>query len=75
MRHFFEHVMKLNSIFMSVCHSVLQPRVSLGLLYNQSPPGVRFLNKIIFYSIGLLAPCPTPTLEDQGVSLSLGSTL
>jgi hypothetical protein len=36
---------------------------------------VRFLNKIIFYRIGLLAPCPTPILEDQGVSLSLDSTL
>jgi hypothetical protein len=38
--------------------------VSLGLLYNQSPPGVRFLNKIIFYRMGLLAPCPTPILEE-----------
>jgi hypothetical protein len=30
---------------------------------------VRFLNKIIFYRMPLLAPCPTPNLEDQGVSL------
>jgi hypothetical protein len=44
-------------------------------LYNQSPPGVRFLNKIIFYRMGLLAPYLTPILEDQGVSLSLDSTL
>jgi hypothetical protein len=35
---------------------------------------VRFLNKV-FYRRGLLAPCPTPILEDQGVSLSLDSTL
>jgi hypothetical protein len=34
----------------------------------------RFLNKIIFYRMGLLVPFPTPTLEDQGVSLSLYST-
>jgi hypothetical protein len=47
--------------------------VNLGLLYNQSPPDVRFLNKIIFYRMGLLAPCPTPILEDQGVSLGLYS--
>jgi hypothetical protein len=25
---------------------------------------VRFLNKIIFYRMGMLAPCPTPILED-----------
>jgi hypothetical protein len=48
------------------------PWVSLGLLYNQSPPGVGFLNKIIFYRMGFLAPCPTLNLED---SLSLDSTL
>jgi hypothetical protein len=41
------------------CQSALQPWVSLGLLYNQSPTGVRFLNTIIFYRMGLLAPCPT----------------
>jgi hypothetical protein len=57
------------------CQSALQPWVSLGLLYNQSPPRVRFLNKIIFNRMGLLVPCPTPILEDQGVSLSLDSTL
>jgi hypothetical protein len=57
------------------CKAVLQPWVSLDLLYNQSPPGVRFLNKIIFYKMGLLAPCPTPILEDYGVPLSLDSTL
>jgi hypothetical protein len=50
---------------MPACQSALQPWVSLGLLYNQSPPGVRFLNKIIFYRTGLLAPCPTPNLEDR----------
>jgi hypothetical protein len=55
------------------CQSALQPWVSLGLVYNQSPPGVSFLNKIIFYRMGLLAPIPT--LEDQGVCLSLDSTL
>jgi hypothetical protein len=61
---------------MPACQSALQPWLSLGLLYNQSPPpGVRFLNKIIFYRMGLLAPCPTPILEAQGVSLSLDSTL
>jgi hypothetical protein len=57
------------------CQPALQPWVSLVLLYNQSPPGVRFLNKIIFYRMGLLSQCPTPILEDQGVSLSLDSTL
>jgi hypothetical protein len=36
---------------------------------------VRFLNKIIFYTMRLLAPCPTPILEEQGVSLGLDSTL
>jgi hypothetical protein len=44
-------------ISINACQSALQPWVSLGLLYNQSPPGVRFLNKIIFYRMGLLAPC------------------
>jgi hypothetical protein len=42
------------------CQSALQPWVSFGLLYNQSPPGVRFLKKIIFYRMGLLALCATP---------------
>jgi hypothetical protein len=45
------------------CQSALQPWVSLGLLYNISPL-VRFLNKIIFYMMGLLAPCPNPILKD-----------
>jgi hypothetical protein len=36
---------------------------------------VRFLNKIIFYRMRLRAPCPTPILEDQGISLRLDSTL
>jgi hypothetical protein len=31
---------------------------------------VRFLNRMM-----LLAPCPNPNLEDQGISLSLDSTL
>jgi hypothetical protein len=57
------------------CQSALQPWVNLGLLYNQSPPGVRFVNKIVFYRMGFLALCPTPILEDEGVSLSLDSTL
>jgi hypothetical protein len=57
------------------CHSALQASVSLGLLYNESPPGVRFLNKNIFYKMGLLAPYPTPILKHQGVSLSQDSTL
>jgi hypothetical protein len=57
------------------CQSALQPWVSLGLLYNQSPPGVRFLRKIINDRMGLLAPCPTPILEDQGASFSLDTTL
>jgi hypothetical protein len=61
--------------FNIACLPELQSWVSLGLLYNQSPPGVRFLNKIIFYRMELLAPCPTTILEDQGVSLSLDSTL
>jgi hypothetical protein len=30
------------------CQSALQPWVSLGLLHNQSPSGVRFRTKIIF---------------------------
>jgi hypothetical protein len=49
---------------MPACRTALQPWVSLGLLYNHSPPGVRFLNKIIFYRMWLLAPCPTPSLEE-----------
>jgi hypothetical protein len=53
------------NIIMPASQSALQPWVSLGLLYNQSPPGVRFLNKIIFYRVGLLAPCPTPILEES----------
>jgi hypothetical protein len=57
------------------CQSALQPWVSLGLLCDQSPPGVSFLNRIIFYRMELLAPCPAPVHEDQGVSLSLDSTL
>jgi hypothetical protein len=57
------------------CQSALQPWVRLGLLYNQSSPDVRFLNEIILYRMGLLAPCPTPILEDQCVSLNLDSTL
>jgi hypothetical protein len=36
---------------------------------------VRFLNTFFSYRIGLLAPCPIPILEDQGVFLSLDSTL
>jgi hypothetical protein len=59
----------------NACQLALQPWVSLGLVYNQSPPGVRFLNKMIFYRMMLLATCPTPILEDQGVPLSLDSTL
>jgi hypothetical protein len=45
--------------YLLACQSVLQPCLSLGLLYNQSSPGVRFLNKIIFYRMGtyLLSPC------------------
>jgi hypothetical protein len=62
-------------ILVPACQSALQPWVSLGLLYNQSPLGAGFLNQIVFYRMGLLAPCPTPILEDQGVSLSLDSTL
>jgi hypothetical protein len=65
----------LDLYYMHACQSALQPWVSLGLLFNQSPPGVTFLYKIIFYKIGLLAPCPTPILEHQGVSLSLDCTL
>jgi hypothetical protein len=48
-------VMKL--LIMPACQSALQPWMSLGLLYNQSPPGVRFLNKIIFYRM------PSPHLR------------
>jgi hypothetical protein len=63
------------SLSMPACQSALQPWVSLGLPYNQFPPDVRFLSKIIFYRMGLLASCPTPILEDQDISLSLDSTL
>jgi hypothetical protein len=62
-------------IHQTACQSALQPSVGIGLLYNQSPPGVMFLNKIVLYSMGLLAPCPIRILEDQGISLSLDSTL
>jgi hypothetical protein len=69
------HPREAESCTTTACQSPLQPWVSLGLLYNQSSPGVRFLNKIIFYRMGLLAPCPTPIVEGQGVSLSLDPTL
>jgi hypothetical protein len=36
----------------SACQLALQLCVSLGLLCKQFPPGVRFLNKIIFYRLG-----------------------
>jgi hypothetical protein len=49
---------------MPACQSALQPWVSLGLLYNQSSL-VRFLNKIIFYRMGLLAPCPIPSWKTR----------
>jgi hypothetical protein len=47
-------------ITLNTCQSALQPWVSLGLLYNQSPPGVRFLNKIIFLQNGIVSPMPNP---------------
>jgi hypothetical protein len=34
--------------------------VSLGLLYNQSPPGVSFPNKIILLQDGVISPMPNP---------------
>jgi hypothetical protein len=40
--------------------------VSFGLLYNQSPPGVRFLNKIISKD-GVVGSMPNPILDDQSV--------
>jgi hypothetical protein len=52
------HNHDVSLLSMPACQSALQPWVSLGLLYNQSPPSVRFLNKIIFYRMALLAPCP-----------------
>jgi hypothetical protein len=33
----------LENLNVDACQSTLQPWVSLGLLYNQSPRGVRFL--------------------------------
>jgi hypothetical protein len=53
-----------------VCQSALQAWVSISLLYNQSPPGVRFRSKIVFYRMGLLVPCPYPILENLGRRLS-----
>ena len=35
---------------------------------------IRFLNSAVFSGVRLLASRPTPNLEDQGVSLCLGST-
>jgi hypothetical protein len=47
-------------IKLPACQSALQPRLSLGLLYNQSPPGVRFLNKIIILQDGVVSPMSNP---------------
>jgi hypothetical protein len=47
--------------------------VALGEPWHPLQPlsTVRFLKRIIFYRMGLLAPCPSSILEDQGVPLSL----
>jgi hypothetical protein len=45
---------------MPACQSALQPWVSFGLLYKQSPPGVSFLNKIIFLQDEVVSPIPNP---------------
>jgi hypothetical protein len=73
---FFRRDLEVHPISISSSSSfpALQPWVSLGLLYNQSPLlsipsayprlAVRFLNKITFYRMRLLAPCPTPILDE-----------
>jgi len=45
--------------------SALQPWVGLGLR-------LRFRNNIFFYRVKLLASCPTPNLEGQGIPFHLG---
>jgi hypothetical protein len=45
--------------------SALQPWVGLGL-------SLRFRNNIFFYRVRLLASCPTPNLEGQGIPFCLG---
>jgi hypothetical protein len=60
------------------CHHDIVPYPLLGpfpICFTYSRLVVGFLDKIIFCRMGLLAPCPTPILEDQGVSLNLDSTL
>jgi hypothetical protein len=82
--HFGNERLMINTA--NACQSALQPWVSLGLLYNQSSPGVRFLNKIIFYRMGLLAHAQppswrtrvsllvwTPPFDLSGLGVSAGS--
>jgi hypothetical protein len=38
---------------------------------QQSVSNVRFLNKIIFYSMGLLAPCPTHIMQKNMIVFML----
>jgi len=52
------------SWIMSSSSSALQPWVGFGLL-------LRFRNNIFFYRLRLLASCPTPNLEGQGIPFRL----
>jgi hypothetical protein len=60
--------------------SALQLRVSFGLVDNL-PPFLLYSEvdclvseQFSFYGMRLLASCPTPTLEDQGIPLCLAPT-
>jgi len=56
-----------------ICYNIQFP----GLFRQQWFPilprlVVRFLDRLIFYGVGLLAPRPTPNLEDQGIPFRQG---
>jgi hypothetical protein len=60
--------------------SALQLRVSFGLLNNQPPffspseADCLVSEQFSFHGVRLSASCPTPNLEDQGISLCLAPT-
>jgi hypothetical protein len=57
----------------SLCARILRPCRSRRS--DRFFASIRFLHNAVFSRVILLASRPTPNLEDQGVSLCLGSTL
>jgi hypothetical protein len=55
--------------------SYLSPILSIIVKSIQPFPLLDFRNNKFFYCVGLLAPCQTPNLEDQGVPFCLGHHL